>query len=150
MSSTSTNDFIDTLAQWFGKFPALPKNWQETLVKITPILALIFGILGILVGISGLGILSVFAPLAMLGGASGASTYGNGIIATIIFLIASVLLLAAYPGTRARKYKGWQLLFWSEVAYLIGRVIDLNGLLSAIIWALITLYILFQIRPYYK
>lgn len=150
MSSKVSTDFIDTMGEWFGKFPALPKNWREVLVKITPILALIFGILGILVGIGGLGVLTVFSPLSVLGGAAGVSSYGTGFIAAIIYLLASIVLLAAYPGTKARKYSGWKLLFWSETANLLGGIIGMTSIISAIIGALIGFYILFQIRSYYK
>lgn len=141
-------DYIATMAEWFDKFPALPKTWRETLVKITPVLALIFGILGILVAISGLGVFTFFSPLAVMGGAG--ASYGTGFISVLIYLVASVLLLAAYPGTRARKYKGWQLLFWSEVVNLVGGIVAMTSLVSVIIGALIAFYILFQIRTYYK
>ncbi len=146
MSTTKSNDFIDTMAEWFAKFPELPKTWPQTLVKITPMLAIIFGILGILVGISGLGVLTAFSPIAYLGGVSG---YGTGYVSALIYLLASVLLLMAYPGTKARKYSGWKLLFWSEVASLIGGLISMS-IISAIIGALIGFYLLFQIRSYYK
>ena len=146
MSTNKSTDFVDTMGEWFDKFPAIPKNGREVLVKIAPILALIFGILGILVGISGLGILTVFAPFTYLGGGYG---YGRGFISAIIYLVASVLMLMAYPGLSARKYKGWKLLFWSEAANLIAGLLS-AAILSAIIGALIGFYLLFQIRSYYK
>src|SRR5271155_228785 len=102
-NNTNTNDFINTVGDWFAKFPPLPKTWCETLVKITPVLALIFGILGILVAIGGLGIFTVFSPVAFLGGAQ---EVGFGFLSALIYLVGSVLLLAAYPGTNAKKYKG--------------------------------------------
>lgn len=147
MSTTKTTDIIDTMGQWFAKFPVLPTNIREVLVKITPWLSLIFGILGILVGISGLGVLTFLSPLAMLGGVS---SYGTGIIATIIYLIGSVALLAAYPGTKAKKYAGWQFLFWSEAINLVGGLIGMHGIVSALIGALVGFYLLFQIKSYYK
>jgi hypothetical protein len=129
MSSTSTNDVIDTVGQWFDKFPALPKNWREFLVRIIPYLALIFGLLGII---------------------SILSWHGYGILAVLIYLIASILLLASYPGVSKRKYKGWKLLFLSEVVNLIGGLVSLVSILWVIIGALIGFYLLFQIRSYYK
>ncbi len=149
MSKTST-DVIETMGQWFDKFPVLPKNWRETLVRITPILALIFGILGILVSINGLGVLTITSPLAAMGGAAGVGAYGTGFIALLLYLVASVLLLAAYPGTKAKKIKGWNLLFWSEGVNLIGGLIGVTSIVSAIIGALIGFYLLFQIKSYYK
>lgn len=148
MSTTSSKDFIDTMGEWFDKFPPLPKNWRDTLARISPVLALVFGILGILVAISGLGTLTFLSPLAVMGGAGG--IVGMGMVSILIYLVASVLLLAAYPGLKAKKYSGWKLLFWSEIINLVGGVINLHGLVSAIIGALIGFYIIFQIRSYFK
>jgi len=145
--STTKTDVIATTGEWFDKFPPLPKNWRDTLARIAPILSLIFGILGILVAVSGLGVLTALSPFAVVGGAVPA--YGTGIIATIIYLVGSILLLASYPGLKARKYKGWTFLFWSEVANLVGGLVSL-AFISAIIGALIGFYLIFQIRSYYK
>lgn len=147
MSSTNkSTDIIETMGEWFAKFPALPKNGRDVLARIAPVLALIFGILGILVGISGLGVFTVFAPLAYLGGAT---YYGNGFIAALFYLVASVLMLMAYPGLNAKKYNGWKLLFWSEAVSFVGGLASTN-FVSAIIGALIGFYLLYQIRSYYK
>ena len=148
-TTTKSNDIIGTMAEWFAKAPQLPKNWQDTLARIAPILSLIFGILGIIVAIGGLGVLTATSPLAFLGGAQTVSSYGTGFISTLIYLVGSVLLLAAYPGLKAKKYKGWTLLFWSEAANLIGGLVSL-AFASAIISALIGFYLIFQIRSYYK
>src|SRR5258708_6457517 len=120
MSTTKSTDIVETMGGWFAKFPPLPKNWCDTLVKIAPILSLIFGILGIIVAISGLGLLTATSPLAFLGGAQSVSSYGTGIFSVLIYLVGSVLLLAAYPGLKAGKHKGWKLLFWSEAVNLVG------------------------------
>lgn len=134
---------------FFKKAPAIPANGREALVKITPWLALIFGILGILGALGGIGLLTAFAPLAILSGAEGAASYGGGVIAAWIWLAASVLLLAAFPGTKARKYSGWNLLFWSEVINVIGSLVA-GSFVSAILGGLIGFYLLFQIKSYYK
>jgi len=149
MTKKSSREFIDTMQEWFDKAPALPKNVRQALVNITPWIALIFGILGILGGIAGLGLLTVFAPFAMFGGASGITGYGTGFLAEIIWLVASILLLAAFPGTKARKLGGWTLLFWSEVLHLVGSLVAFS-FISGIIGAVIAFYLLFQIKPYYK
>ncbi len=146
MSTNKSADIIDTMGEWFDKFPAMPKNGREVLVKIAPVISLIFGILGILVGISGLGILTVFSPFAFLGGYGG---YGTGFVVALIYLVGSALLLMSYPGLKAHKYKGWKLLFWSEVVSLIGGLVSM-AIISAIIGALIGFYLIYQIRSYYK
>lgn len=149
MASKSANGLIDSLENLYSKAPALPKNAKDTIVNITPILAVVFGILGLLGSLGGVGLLTVFSPMALFGGAQGMSSYGSGFISAIFWLASSVLLLAAYPGTKARKAKGWNMLFWSELINLAGSVISLS-LFSGIISAAIAFYLLFQIKPYYK
>ena len=149
MSTTNSTDVIETMGQWFGKFPPLPKSWRDTLARIAPILSLIFGILGVIVGIGGLGLLTATSPLAFLGGAQTMSSYGTGIISVVIYLVGSILLLASYPGLKAHKVKGWKLLFWSEAVNLVGGIVSL-AILSAIVGALIGFYLIFQIKSYYK
>jgi len=138
---------VKTVEQLFASAPALPVNAREAIVKITPIIAIVFGILGVLGALAGFGLLTAFAPFAILGG--GVPSYGNGFISALFWLVSSVLLLAAYPGTKARKMNGWNLLFWSEVVSLIGSLVSLS-ILSGIVGALISFYLLFQIKSYYK
>jgi hypothetical protein len=86
------------------------------------------------------------SPLAV---ATGVHGYGGGLLAAIFWLASSILLLAAYSGIKARKMSGWNMLFWSEVVYLIGSLVTLS-ILQGIISALIGFYLLYQIKPYYR
>ena len=148
MAKSTTSSLVQTLEDFYKKAPALPPNAREALVKIAPILSLIFGILGIIVGIVGVLSLSVLAPLALLVSRHGTG-YGGGFIAALTLLVSSGLMLAAYPGVKAHKMKGWEMLFWSEVVSIVGSIIQLD-IVSAIISGLIGFYILFQIKSYYK
>jgi len=87
--------------------------------------------------------------LAVFGGATGVANYGTGFIAAVFYLVASVLMLASYSGLNAKKDKGWKLLFWSEVVYVVGGLISLS-IISTVIGALITFYLLFQIKSCFK
>lgn len=142
-------DLIAITEGLYAKAPSLPANAREGLAKVAPWIALIFGILGVLGSIGGLGLLAVFSPLAVFGGAAGVASYGSGFIAALIWLVASVMLLAAYPGTAAKKISGWNLLFWSQVVQLIGSVVALS-IVSGIVGAAIGFYLLFQIKSYFK
>jgi hypothetical protein len=142
----SFNEIIERLDQWFSKLPTLPTNWKETLVKITPWIAIIFGVLGAVFSLMAVGVLTFLAPLVAVGGGVGVAA--GGPIAAVLWLISSVLLIMAYKGTRDRKASGWKLLFWSEVVSLLSSVIFLS--ISGIFWALVTFYLLFQIRSYYR
>jgi hypothetical protein len=149
MAKELSKNLVDTLEDFFKKAPAIPANGREALVKITPWLALIFGVLGVLGGLAGVGLLTVFSPLAVFGGAQGVASYGGGVIAAWVWLASSVLLLAAYPGTKARKLSGWTLLFWYEVLNVLGSLIA-GSIVGGIVGGLIGLYLIFQIKSYYK
>jgi hypothetical protein len=148
-TAKKSEGIIETMNEWFDKAPSLPKSWKSGLVTITPWIAIIFGILGIVSGGSGLLTLTAASPFAAMAGASMMNELGGGVVASVILLISSVLLLAAFPGTKARKMGGWNLLFWSEVVSLVGSLIGFS-FVSGIIGALIGFYLLFQIRPFYK
>lgn len=149
MAKNSTKGIVEMLEEIFAKAPPLPKNAKDVIVKITPFIAIIFGILGILGAISGLGLFTFFSPLALYGGPAGITSYGTGFVSALFWLASSFLLLVAYPGTKANKINGWNMLFWSEVVSLIGSVISMS-LISGIVGALIGFYLLFQIKSYYK
>jgi hypothetical protein len=146
---TKQDGIIGTMEGWFANAPDLPKNAREVLVKITPILAVIFGLLGIVLSLGGLGVLTFFAPFAVFGGAKEMSSYGGGFVAALFWFVSSILLFAAFPGTSARKLGGWKLLFWSEMVSFIGSIVTFS-IVSGIIGALIGFYLLFQIKSYYK
>lgn len=148
-ANKNSKALVTTMDGWFSKLPQLPTNAKELLVKIMPFIALIFGVLGVLGGLAGLGILTMFAPLAMFGGAQGAASFGGGFLVALILLVSSGLLLAAFPGTKAKKVIGWTLLFYSEIVSLVGSILSMN-ILSGVVVVLIGFYILFQIRSYYK
>ena len=140
------NQLVDSVGDWFEKLPPLPKKWNEVIVKIVPWISLIFGALGVLTALAAFGILTVLAPFVAVG--SGAGAASSGIIGSLLFLISSALMLLAFPGTRARKKHGWNLLFYSEVVSLVSSVIAFS--FGGVIGNLIAFYILFQIRSHYK
>lgn len=146
MAKSSVTNITDTVEEWFMKLPALPKEARDVIVKITPWLALIFGILGVLGSVAAFGIVTVFSPLAVMGG--GIQAAGTGIIAAILGLVSSALLLAAFPGTRKLKLSGWNFLFYSEAVSLLSAVLAIS--LSGILFSLIGLYLVFQIKSHYK
>lgn len=142
----SANQLASMMEEWFKKLPPLPANAVESIFKIAPILALVFGILGVLLSIAGLSALSFLAPLAVVGGA--APRFGFGIIATIGWLVSSVMMLMAYPGLKAGKMSGWNMLFWSEVVNVVTAVIGIS--IGNVVGAAIAFYLLFQLKPKYK
>ncbi len=144
----NTTSLISTLEEFYKKAPVLPTSARDVIVRFTPVLSLVFGILGILIGIVGFLSLTVLAPLALMVNRYGTG-YGNGFVSSLTLVVSSAFLLAAYPAVKAHKFRGWELLFWSEIATVVGSLIQFD-IISAIIGGLIGFYILFQIKSYYK
>lgn len=138
--------WMDRMEDWFMKLPELPKSATDVLVRITPWIALIFGILGVLGSLAGLGILTALSPFVMMGNGIGGTA--TSLLTALLSLASSALLLAAFPGTKAHKMQGWKMLFWSEVVSTISSVLLIS--LTGVIGAFIGFYLLYQIKRYYK
>lgn len=149
------NTLVKPLEKLYAQAPALPVAWRETLVKVTPWFALIFGVLALILGLMGIlgaGAVTAVAPLA---GTNGGILALWVWVAVAALLVQGVLLLVAYPSLKKGVLKGWNMLFLLELVWLVSRVIDilsfnLMGIVSALIGAAIGFYILFQIKSYYK
>src|SRR5436189_126197 len=115
-NNKSTKEFMDMMEAWFSKLPALPKDVNEIIVKITPWVALIFGIFGVLGSVAVFGASAVLAPInALSGGVTGMGQASGGMVWALLALLSSALMVAAFPGTNKRKMNGWTLLFYSKV-----------------------------------
>lgn len=146
MAQKQTQEWMQMMEEWFMKLPPLPKGGKDAIVQITPWIALIFGVLGVLGGLAGFGVLAALSPfIAMSNGFSGAA---GSLVGAAFGLVASAILLAAFPGTNKRKMQGWTLLFWSEALSTLAAVLSLS--LTGVLVSLIGFYLLFQIKSYYK
>lgn len=146
MAKKSGQDLINMMQEWFDKLPPLPKNVNEVIVKITPWIAIIFGVLGILSSIALFGVTTISAPFLAMGGQT--SAVGGVMITAILALISSVLMVAAFPGLNKRQMKGWTLLFYAEVVSVVSSVVMLS--VGGLVGNLIGFYLLFQIKSFYK
>ncbi len=144
--AAKNNDWMGMMEEWFGKLPSLPKGGREAIVTITPWIALIFGVLGVLAGLAGLGLLTALSPFAAMGGGIGTTTWSWA--SALVGIVASALLLASFPGTKARKKKGWMMLLYSELVSTLAAVVSLS--VGGVLVSLIGLYLVFQIKSYYK
>ncbi|MFO0971151.1 MAG: hypothetical protein U0520_02250 [Candidatus Saccharimonadales bacterium] len=144
----------------------LPKNARETLVKIAPWLSLAGGVFGI---ISAIGLwraahyvnqwVDVANRLSANFGVS-AQTPRLGLtfwLSLVMLVVFSVLAFLAFPGLKAKKKTGWNLMFFSSLANIVYAVISLfydgggvGSFLGAAIGSVIGLYLLFQVRSHYK
>ncbi len=140
-----------TLDPYFtNKAPQLPSNIRELLVTLTPY----FTILGVVLAVIGLLVLvgvSAFASpfLLMFAGVSGASAVGGEILSIIFMAVQAGLEAMAIPGLFKHQRSAWQLLFMAAIVGALYNLVTMN-LISLVINFLISFYILYQIKGYYK
>lgn len=139
---------LDTLLTLYlvKKAPSLPDNIKELIVKYGPYLSLIMVVLTLPAIAFAFGLSSLFAPFAYLGGVRYGSTFGIGTLFSIAFI---VLNLIALPGLFKRKLASWNFLFYATLVNAVYQLLSLS-LGNLIIGTAISLYILYQVKSYYK
>jgi hypothetical protein len=141
---------LHQLEMWLNEYlgqkaPKIPQRGREAIVKIAPWITLIILIIALPVILALFGLSAFLAPFAFLGGFHAGAMF---IVTWVLTLITFVLEIIALPGLFHRKRKGWLFLFYSS---LIGAVLNIISLhISGLIGTVIGLYLLFQIRDYYK
>jgi hypothetical protein len=130
---------------------ALPIGLKEFIVKVSPYLVIIFAILTLPVIFAVIGISAVLAPFAMMGAVMGGYGYGWGlgaIVALVVAVVSLIVEVIAVPGLFKRTRGGWRLVFYATIISLIGSIISFN-IVGGIIGAIISWYILFQVKEMY-
>lgn len=142
----SANKLEDYLHDLFEKAPHLPKELKDLLIIITPWLALVFGALGILASLGG-GTISALLAIPTLG-------LSLPFLVSFLFAFASsVLAVMAFTGLRDNKKSGWDKLFLSQIVSILGTIVIIffGGFsVGTILGALISFYLMFEIRSHYK
>lgn len=150
-----TTDSVDkTQAQWektldqyfVGKAPALPKGIKDALVKYGPYLVILSVIFGIQALIGLLNLNSMTSSLYRALGYSMGLSYYLGIAFSAAMLVLQGLSI---KGLLARKKQGWNMLFYSTLVGGLQSLVNMN-LVGLVLGMGLGLYVLFQIRSYYK
>ncbi|MEK9132168.1 MAG: chromate transporter [Patescibacteria group bacterium] len=123
---------------------SIPSSARERIVTIVPWIDLVLLIvfLPLLVALLGLN----FA-LVNFAWASGAYVPGWG-LASVIALGTFILEILALPGLFKRKRSAWTLVFYAALLSVVGSLISFS--LGGILGGIVGLYILFQVKEYYK
>lgn len=135
-----------TLSVWFGKLPNLPASVRELLVKLAPYFAIIGLVLSLPIILFALKLSAIASMIPTMGG----MWYAYGTYLALPSAIISVILLGlSISGLFARHSEGWRYLYYNALVGGVFSVLnmDLGGL---VIGTGITLYVLFQVRSYYK
>jgi hypothetical protein len=140
-------DYENGMEDFFlNKLPSLPEGVKEFLVNFSPwiVLVMLVMMLPAVLAVFGLG--AMMAPFGyMMGGRFG---YGYS-ITWIISLVSFALTVFALPGLFKRQMSAWKLMFYSVFVTAVGSLLS-GEIISMIVGAAISLYILYQIKSYYK
>lgn len=157
MIDEQTKQLVKPLEEMYAKAPSLPAGVKDFIVMVSPWVAGLLGVLsvvGFAFALLGLGALGVLAPLS---GSATVSLAGFGLVTTVLGLASGVLLLLAFRPLQKRQLRGWNLMFWVLLLGLVSTVVgntlfyfSVVGLAFAVVWFLIELYFLFQVKSYYK
>lgn len=139
----------------------LPESGKKFLVQAMPWLALVGAILAVLATIGSLMAIAALNNMANNLGALGyAGAYGNNYLLVmwlgILMLgVQAVVGFMAFNPLKAHLKKGWNLIFWTNLLYVVYSLV--NAVLSAnigsfilsVVFSVIGMYLLFQIRSAY-
>ena len=128
------------------KAPSLPENIKEFIVQYGPYISLVLMLFAAPAIIGVIGLSTVAMPFAYMGGVRS----GFNFSISTIFMIGQLALQAiALPGLFKRTKSAWKLMFYAVLVGVVYSVLAGN-LINALVSALLSLYVLFQIRPLYK
>ena len=119
----------------------IPEGGREWIVQYGPWISIVLMVLLLPVVLLALGLGAVLLPFA----GTAAPGLGIGLLGAVVQI---GLNIAALPGLFARKIAGWNLLFYSQIVGLVVSLLQLQ-IIGGIIGALISFYILFQVRTKY-
>lgn len=134
LNSKSFVSFEDKILGLFKSLPKLPKEIVSFIVSFGPYLVLIGGVLSVL------SILSLFSV--------GTLFFPSYYIYVIGSVISGIMLILSFTDLKNKKMFGWRLLFWSSNVNIATSLLSLN-IFGAVIGALISWYLLYQIKPSY-
>lgn len=120
----------------------IPDGGREWIVKYGPWITVILMILALPILLFALGLGAILIPFGGIG-------YASGFGFLTLFVIVEVgLMIAALPGLFGRRMAGWRLLFYSQLVSIVYNILS-GHIVSALLFGLIALYILFQVRALY-
>jgi len=128
------------------KAPALPENIKEIIVKFGPWITLILMLLALPVLLAAFGLGAAFMPLAVMGGAR----FGLMSMLSLALSVASLVLeFMALPGLFKRQKQGWKFMYYATLVGAVSSAVHLD-IIGLVVGTLISLYVIFQIKSYYK
>lgn len=124
----------------------IPPHVREWIVKFSPWIDVVLLILTLPVVIAALGLSLFVLPFGAV-----INPFGSllGIIHWVIILGVFALQIAALPGLFKRSLKSWYLVYYSVLLGAVGSLLS-RDIFGLIIGTAIGLFILFEIKDYYR
>lgn len=128
------------------KAPSLPEGAKEAIVKFGPWISLILIVMSapLFLGLLGLG--AVLMPVSFMGGIQAGMGYT---LSMVLALVALVIEVVALPGLFKRQKNAWYLMFYASLVGALQNLVTFN-LGGLVVGTLLSLYVLFQVKSYYK
>ena len=134
------------LAPYFiDKAPAASIEFKEGFVKYFPWITVVLLVLLLPVLLMALGLGAALTPFGFLGGVGA----GLGYVLSLVLAGATLVLdVLALPGLFGRRRSGWKWAYYGQLLSIISNVLTFS--IFGILMGGLFLYLLFQVRSYYK
>lgn len=136
-------DIIGLFEKIYSKLPSLSSDLKTFIVRIIPFFTIVFGLL-----------ITIASVMDFLGSAVISSFTLGGpqiiqqlLIRSVLGIAQGIIMIFAYPPLKAHQQRGWRLLFWSQILWIIAAVVSFN---PAVILGFLILYPLFQVKNHYR
>lgn len=135
-----------SLVGWFdliySRLPNFSSDSRSSVVKVLPPLTLVMGVLmtfASVMEIIGTPFISVFT----LGKSSLLQTL---LLTNVLGIFQGIFMISAYKSLRSKSTKGWRLVFWSQILWIVSSLISMS---PALLLAFLFLYPVFKVRSEY-
>lgn len=134
---------IELFDKPYSLLPQFSSDVKAAVIKILPYLAIIFGLLitiASIMEILGTPFISILA--------FGKSTLIQTLLLTnVLGIVQGILMVSAFTGLRRMSKRGWKLIFWSQILWIISSLISFS---ITLILGFLFLYPLLKVRSEYK
>ena len=150
----------EAIAKVHKDLPHLPKGLTTWLVENAwwlVIIGVALGAIGVLTTLTALTAGSLLVG-SLAGAAVGGAVFVSGITGLAVLVLTIVLEAMAIQPLKAKKKRGWDLIFLASLVGIAGSVVTallsgplgiITGVIWTAVWAAISFYVLFELRVHY-
>jgi len=129
---------------------SIPEKWKELIVQFAPYLTILGIIVSVPTVLAVLGLGALVSPFTAFLGPRYALSYGfNYVLSMIALAVVIVFEALAIPGLFKREEKAWRFLFYASLVNVVSGFFS-GDWVGMIVGALLSWYVLFQVKEYYR